>query len=673
VTSGRLLARVSVLPAVALTAWLLAALPLLLAGWLRPIPVLLTLPIVVIAVRVGWRALDASSLAVGRRGDVPWWATAGIVAISAASTVANGLLHSEQLILRRDAASYAQIGHWLAGHGRLPIPVHLEAFGGMHDAIAVGSGAFYADGGSVIPQFMSGLPMTLAGGEWLTGWPGALWMPAIFGGLALLAFGGLAARLIGARWAVPATLAVAVALPIWHTSRSTYSEPLALLLLMAGLCLLADAIKIVSTGGPERPAVVAALLGGLLVGACTMVRVDALRELTLLVPVVGWLWLRHRALVRPLSVGLLVGLGYGVVDGLVLSWPYIVEIAGSLLPLLGLLVLMVGGTVAAVVLVSRHDWVPSARLGWIAATVTVIGGILFAIRPQLHIDHGSAPHSSVAGFVADLQQQLGLPVDGTRTYAEESLHWLAWWLGWPAIALGIVGAAVLVRRVLAGRDPAWIPVLVVGLGTIALTLWRPGITPDHPWADRRFVPVVLPVMVLFATFAVATVARQPSLGRRVAPLLGGPGRAVIGGVGMAVILIPTVLAAVPLFGHRTEVGSLAAIDRLCASLRPTDAVVLVDNRARTEWGPSIRGECGVAAVGARQPTDSRTLAVLAEEIRSAGHTPVLLAAENPQLLTESGLVVDPVVDVVIDVDQSTLVSRPDRNVSERFQVWLARP
>lgn len=662
--SGRLLARVSVLPAVVLSAWLLAALPLLLAGWFRPIPALLTLPVVGLAGWVAWRCLEGSSLAGGRRGDVPWWATGGIIAIAAASAVGNGLLHSEQLILRRDAASYAQIGHWLAGHGRLPIPVQLDAFGGVHDGIAIGSGAFYADGGSAIPQFMSGLPMTLAGAEWLTGWRGALWLSAVFGGLALLAFGGLAARLIGARWAVPATLVMALALPIWHTSRATLSEPLALLLLMAGLCLLADAIA----AGSAR----AALLAGLVVGSCTLVRVDALRELTLLVPVIGWLWLRHRPLARPLAAGLLIGLGFGLVDGWVLSKPYIIEIAGSLLPLAALLVVLVGGTVAAVTLIERRSWTPSPRLGWIAAGATVLGGSLFAVRPLLQTVRGVRPHSSVAWFVADLQQKLGLPVDGTRTYAESSLHWLAWWLGWPAIALGIAGAAILVRRVLAGRDTAWIPVLTVGLGAIALTLWRPGITPDHPWADRRFVPVVLPVLVLYATFAITALTRQRWFGSRVSPV-GGPGRAVVGTVGMAAILVPTVLAAIPLLGSRTEAGSLAAIEGLCAHLRPDDAVLLVDNRARTEWGPSIRGECGLPAVGARQPTDPAALSAVSARIRASGHTPVLLAAEMPQLLTDSGLAAEPVVDVVLDVDQRTLVDRPDRTVPERFQVWIARP
>jgi hypothetical protein len=687
-SSGRLLARVSVLPALVVSAWLLAALPLLLAGWFRPIPALLTLPVVAGVALVGWRALDGSPLAAGGRDDVPWWTTGGIIAVGVGSALVNGVLHSEQLILRRDAASYAQIGHWLAGHGRLPIPVQLEAFGGIHDGLAVGSGAFYADGGSAIPQFMSGLPMTLAGAEWLAGWRGALWLPAVFGGLAMLAFGGLAARLVGARWAVPATLVIAVALPIWHSSRSTLSEPLALLLLMAGFCLLADAIEVgaardrrsavtpvAGIAGSWRhadPPVLAALLGGLLIGSCTLVRVDALRELTLLVPVLGWLWLKRRRLIRPLGAGLLIGLAFGVVDGWVLSKPYIIETSGSLLPLAALLLVLIVGTVAAVVLIRRRSWTPSPRLGWIAAAATVVAGVLFAIRPLLQTAHGSGPHSSVTGFVADLQRQLGLPVDGTRSYAEFSLHWVAWWLGWPAVVLGIAGAAILVRRVLAGRDEAWIPVLAVGLGTVALTLWRPGITPDHPWADRRLVPVVLPVLVLFATFAVAALTRQRWLGSRVSPV-GGPGRALVGAVGMAAILVPTVLAAQPLLGERTELGSIAAIEGLCASLRPGDAVLLIDNRARTEWGPSIRGECGLPAVGVRLPTDPTTLAGLTERIRASGRTPVLLAAETPQLLIDSGFTPEPVVDMVIDVDQRTLVSRPNRTVPEPFEVWMARP
>ena len=40
-----------------------------------------------------------------------------------------------------------------------------------------------------------------------------------------------------------------------------------------------------------------------------------------------------------------------------------------------------------------------------------------------------------------LQRAAGrLPVDGNRNYAEESVRWVSWYLGWPALALA--GAAL---------------------------------------------------------------------------------------------------------------------------------------------------------------------------------------------------------------------------------------
>ena len=104
-------------------------------------------------------------------------------------------------------------------------------------------------------------------------------------------------------------------------------------------------------------------------------------------------------------------------------------------------------------------------------------------------------------------------MDGTRTYDEWSMHWLAWWLGWLTLAVAVFAATVLVRRILdparRGDDPVhdWVAPLVVVLGTTALTLWRPGISPDHPWADRRFVPVVLPGLLLLACYGAKVIHR----------------------------------------------------------------------------------------------------------------------------------------------------------------------
>ena len=72
----------------------------------------------------------------------------------------------------------------------------------------------------------------------------------------MLTFGGLAARLIGPRWAPLAALVLAITLPMQFTSRSTYSEPAAAILFLGGLCLVTDSLRAegAAAGSPPRSA-----------------------------------------------------------------------------------------------------------------------------------------------------------------------------------------------------------------------------------------------------------------------------------------------------------------------------------------------------------------------------------------------------------------------------------
>ncbi|MBB5074781.1 hypothetical protein [Nonomuraea endophytica] len=249
-SAGRVLATASLLPALAVAGWLLAGLPLLMAGAFRPVfTVVLALPVIALLCWAGLRLLPEAVEATGRQ-------TAGVLTIAVGSGVFNAIFHSEQLIVRRDPATYAQYTAWIAEHGSLPIPYQEQAFGGPDPALVFDSVGFFDFGGAVVPQFMPGPPMLFSAADWLGG---LLLGPPVLGALAVLTVGGVAARLAGGRWAPVAALAFAVSMPILYTSRTTFSEIPSLILLFGGLSLAHDALTRIWTPHPTgRPRVLAA-------------------------------------------------------------------------------------------------------------------------------------------------------------------------------------------------------------------------------------------------------------------------------------------------------------------------------------------------------------------------------------------------------------------------------
>ena len=134
----------------------------------------------------------------------------------------------------------------------MPIPADRAAFGPAHPGLHFDSFAFYRSAGRVVPQFMAGLPMLLAGGFWAGGVSTAVALGALLGALGVLTFGGLVARLAGPRWAPLAALVLRSPLPEQFTSRSTYSEPVVQILFLGGLCLVIDSLSSPGTASAPR-------------------------------------------------------------------------------------------------------------------------------------------------------------------------------------------------------------------------------------------------------------------------------------------------------------------------------------------------------------------------------------------------------------------------------------
>ncbi len=626
------------------------------------------------------------------------WISAGLASVF---TLWTAFTHAEHVVLRRDPGAYALYTHWIATRQGLPVSADLVAFGGPAaygvPGFTLDSPAYYqvlhgagaATQADVVPQFLVGAPAVFSFGWWAGAladrpWLGLQLMPALVGGLALMAFAALAARLIGARWAPFAMLLLGSSLPVVLASRSTYSEPAALLVLLSGTCLAVDALA----AGNRR----LALLAGAVLGLAGLIRIDAVREVALLVAVCALLAIRGNRVAVPLAGGALAGTAISIVVWVGMSRPYLNSVSSSLLPLLAATAAVVLMSAVAVPVARRRPAAarPPGRWAALATAGVVAAGLLLASRP-LWLVVRQDPDSPTARFVATLQRGQNLPVDPGRMYAEHSLTWVAWYLGWPLVVLAWVVLAVLAGRAMAWwrcaatDPPVWLLPAAAGFASALLVLYRPGITPDHPWADRRLVPVVLPLTVLAATAGLAwAVAHRPT--RVPAPALVT--------LGLALTLGPIVWASGPLVTLRTEGGEVDAVAQVCSTLRPGDVIAAVDatpdghgQRSANEWVQVIRGICGHPSAALLTPAAElpAAAALLSGLVEAAGGRLVLLTAQEDGVAAQRvlGLATGaaeprgfgpPTRAVRLETieDRKLLTRRPPNGARLVIEVWTAQ-
>ncbi|MEU4822239.1 hypothetical protein AB0H37_10240 [Actinomadura sp. NPDC023710] len=683
--AGRLLVRATAAPALVLVAWLAVSLPLLMAGVFRPAPaVALFVPVAALVLWLGLRTRPGDAPG-GRPGTLnapggldavqrrPVWS---VFAVTAAFLVLQVVMCAEQIVVRRDPASYVQFATWLAEHGSLPIPLEEGAFGGPDAALNFASPAFYQDGGAVVPQFMAGWPLVLAPAGWVGGAHGMVLMAPVLGACCVLSFAGLVARLVGPRWAPAGALLLALTLPMLYVSRNTFSELPAIVLLLGGLSLMYDVRREPRDG---RVAGAKALLAGAALGLIVLVRIDGLRDVLPVVAFAGLLIARRRAAGYWTAGGLLLGVGAGVVEGFTMSRPYLSYLRASLVPLLAISAAVLVATVLLVAALRRDPVaarlrragaaVARGRLPGAAAVLTVLVMAGFALRPLVQTVRrppATGDDAMNVRFIEMIQKIQDLPVDGTRQYSELSLYWVVWYVGVPALLFATFGAALLVRRLLRGQSPEWLLPYAMVVWTTAQVLVRPGITPDHPWASRRLIGLAIPGLLLFTVFASAwTVTRVRRLGY-------GPKVVRRGAVaGVALMLVPIVLTSGGYLVTRTEQGEVAAVDGMCRALRPRASVVMVEQATADRFLQVVRGECGLPAArttGAASPEDVRRVVA---GVHRAGRRPVIMAAK-PEQVAPYGTPRQ-VLHLVTRQDGRTLTGPPGGTWGLTMDVWTAEP
>jgi len=693
--AGLLLGRLTALPVLLFLPFMLTSFPLLLFGYFKPIPVIvLWLALTALLVPYAWRRIPSVTGAAiwgttgqGTAQPTPRWPLWSLVAVSVGFGIFNAAFHSQFVIVEYDAASYMQFASWISQHGTTIIAENSQAFGGHPASITYASAAFFQVDGHVVPQFMAGLPMVLALGFWAGGMRLALLWAPVLGALAVFTFGGLAARLVGPRWAPFAALAIGVTVPMQYVSRDTWSEPLALIFLVGGLSLWIDSQRTdrgEHDAGPWRTnwrhhsrsaSHVLAGLAGLLLGLVFLVRIDGPADILLVIPYCGLLVLRRQRQVVPFIAGLLVGTLYGAVDGVFLSLPYLRINSTSVIGEWGVVILVVLATTAAVRRLRRRDSeLRTPPKPWLVGAAAVLPFAVLAlsvIRPYVE-----------RGWVTDY----------AHDYAPVSLHWIYWYTGAATIALAVIAYAMLGRRCIKGEAPVWVLPLLVFACATCIFLLRPAITPHQPMASRRLVPAVLPGVILLAVWLAAWLARKSQALYMVdvpAYLRRTPRVAVIAVCAAAIALPPLIGNLTGLAFKRTFVGEVAAVNKLCDGIPAGRSVLIIDAQLTLKFAQVIRGTCNVPVAAAQTTVpggfqadvgnviEPATIVAAVRAIEDSGHQPLVLAATPAEFAPLSQQFGDGTVTLIMDQttndDEHSLIGEPKNTVAETFTVYTWEP
>ena len=296
----------------------------------------------------------------------------------------------------------------------------------------------------------------------------------------------LARALAGSALALGASIAfVSSPLSFW-VARLSLSEPLSLCLLLM-LPLMPLAIRARRSLG---------LLSLVLFGAC-LVRVDAIVAapaliIALLPEVERTLsiqWTRARNAIAAIALAVTaVCVLHAALDP-----AYFADIARFVRPALAATWLL-----AVVAFLPRQRLAQAvvfvhARSTSVVAVIAIVALFAYAalLRPSIE------PYSLIP-FAGGLT--------GTRDFRENSLQNLAAYAGWPLLLLSLAGGCVALRASLRRASSTPLRIFVaLSLGFALLYLWFPHVSPDHPWAARRFVPVILPAIPLFGAVVLRTV------------------------------------------------------------------------------------------------------------------------------------------------------------------------
>lgn len=647
-----------------LLALALGGLVLAMLGWFHVVPVaIVSLAILLALLRIWSWAADTAPY---RGGLSDARISLVLLMVVGLATAVNAKYSSEHLFLDRDPGVYVTTARWLTTDGSLLV----DAGNGVFEAagaLELASPGYYDSrgDGKLYPQFLHALPVVLAAAWWV----GGSWLmfktTAVLSGLALLAFFALGRRVVAPWLALIAVGALAVNLVQVYFARDAYTEILTQVFLFGGLWALMVAREPMHSGR--------ALLAGLLFGAAAMTRIDALMYLAPLgtyLMIELWTSGAVRTTVRnnyaaPVAAGAAIAGGLAWLDLRFFSPDYLANLQAEVTLALLAVGSIVGVWLLGLLLQPKEWFVRLLRrqreaIGLGLAVLIVVGAVaLYVVRPHIQKDTVDA----FIGPVAQLQQREGLDIEPDRLYSEFSLRWLGWYLGLPALGLGLLGWAWSSRQAVLGGMRRLLPFLLIFSMVTIVYLWKPTITPDHLWAMRRFLPVTIPGLLLLGVWTLDQLR-----GRTVWHHI--PARWLMA-VAVGSLILPAAIFTAPLVTADTQMGLLSATRRICESIPGHSAVVVRGESLGRGYPPTLRSFCGVPAAVLPVEVSPRGLPVTARSLQQRGLDLYLMG--EGRFASMCGIrEPDAVFDFDYHLPEPTLTRRPSGLETRSFQATLTK-
>jgi hypothetical protein len=399
-------------------------------------------------------------------------------------------------------------------------------------------------------DFFNFVPSLLALAVGLGGTAAVFNITPVIAGLSVLIVGAAVRRALGAAAAaVTAVLLATNMMQVWQAKTPSTEIPMQAVSWGVVLAVMVA----IRTGWAG-----AAFLAGFLTGVAFLIRPDGFLVVLMAAGLVGLVLATSRADRRLVAgaVGATCSLPYAFVNAYVVEGDYVA--ANNVPPAIALAGAAAGVVVAGGVL---------GRLRGTAATTTRLGHRLGAFPARragavlvaLTIAVGVLAWNREAWFGITMGEFNNEPI---RTYDERNLRWLSYFFSVPGLLLAVAGLAVLSVRS-RWRATDWI-LVAPGLAVLPIYLYEAMISPRMMWWVRRFVPLVVPTLVVLIAVALVWALTRPAK-----PMV------ITGAVATVALVASFVGQAWPLRAHREFAGSWDVAADMAAATEDAGVVLVV--------------------------------------------------------------------------------------------------